>query len=109
MKSRVLMGVLGASMAILPAFAKEKPARQRTNRGADAGVQRAIAFERHKEAAAAREWRKEGKRDATWQNSNQAAREEEGADRGAPERSIGDPGELKQNSHGSRGTTSRPR
>ncbi len=108
-KSKVLASVFGICMAVVPAFAAGPAARHKAHRRQSSDVQRAIAFQRHEDAAARREWRKEGNRDATWAKERQAAREDRNADRAMPGRVVGDPGELRQNSNGSQGNSARER
>ncbi len=75
MTNKLFAGILGTGLAIAPALLAQEPKKKTARSDSESSdIQSAIQFERHKEAAAAREWRKEGNRDATFENRAEADR-----------------------------------
>jgi len=90
MKTRLLAGLLGAGLLLAPltlsAADKDKPkaTNQKTdNQSQDSDMQRAIAFERYKDLAAARQARIEAKNPTVfYNNADRAANPDEDSSQG---------------------------
>ena len=89
MNTRLLAGVLGAGLLIAPfSFAADEQRKSKSSKDDD--MRRAIAFERYKEQAAARQERKEARHPSVTYNNADRSGDRDAADR------VKDPGPKKQ-------------
>jgi hypothetical protein len=73
MKTRLFAGLLGALLAVSTLSAADEAQRKSKNPQQDSDMQRAIAFERYKDMAAARQARLEAKHPTVYNNADRSA------------------------------------